>query len=187
MASQFTGIRNAFDYAYGIAATERGVVTPLKVLVGNQATGSQTITVDFGVCTTLDGRTFTPITTTTPITIGSGSNQETVTPTAVSNPTPAIYGTCQVTASFSNLHGNGDPIASGTFGLIEAVNDAHILGGLVGVDGRWVSAGGITGTITGNKGWTNVCVLDWRGTTGAVSYKAASNGVNMTATSNVLY
>src|SRR5882757_2565308 len=160
--TRFAGLRNAIDYAYGSGGPN--APAPLLVQQGNGATGAQTITLQFGFVTLTDGTVINnPITITTPITIGSGSNAETVTPSAVSNPTPSVYGSCQVTANFANLHGIGDPISSGTFGLEEAVVDAHVLGGLVAVDGAWTAIGGLTGTITGNKGWTNVGVLDWRG------------------------
>ena len=182
--TQFSGLRNAVDYAYGAAGTN----TPaLRVDIGNTATGAQTITLAFGLITLPDGTQVMPLSTTAPILVGVGTNQETVTPSAVSCNTPSLYDTCTITATFSNTHGTGDLVASATFGLIEAVNAAHATGGLVSVDGKWTQAGGVTSTITSNKGWTNVCVLDWRGTSGAVSYKAASNGANMAATAISLY
>lgn len=182
--SKFSGLRNANEYYYGGPSGTPGA---LVIAQGNSATGSQTITLEFGQVVLADGSSVAVVSTTTPILVGNGANQETVTPTAVSNLTPGVYGTCQVTASFANTHGTGEQVASATFGLVEAVNDAHGKGGVVAVDGTWTGNGGVTATITGNKGWTNVCVLDWRGTTGAVSYKAASNGANMAATTNVLY
>jgi hypothetical protein len=179
----FNGVRSAIDYAYGVNAK----IAPLRVDVGNAATGSQTITLAYGFVTLADGTVINPLSTTAPITIGIGANAETVTPSAVSCSTPTLYSTCSITATFANTHGEGDVVASGSFGLIEAVNDAHTLGGLVAIDGRFAQAGGVTATITGNKGFTNVCILDYRGTTGATSYKAASNGANMAATAVTLY
>lgn len=179
--TSFSGNRNAYDYYYGRNAPA------LIVDVGTSATGAGTLVLQFGVLTLGDGTPLSPLATTAPITVGTGSNQETVTPSAVSCSTPAVYDTCSVTATFSNIHSVGEQIGSGTFGLIEAVNATHQYGGLVTVDGRWSFAGGLTTTITGNKGWTNVTVLDWRGTSGAVSYKAASNGANMAATAVGLY
>jgi hypothetical protein len=181
--TRFAGLANAADYAYGVTAA----VSPLRVDIGNTATGAGTVTLAFGFVTLGDGTMLTPLSTTAPIVIGVGTNAETVTPSAVSCATPLIVDTCTVTATFSNLHGIGDLITSGTYGLVEAVNAQHTLGGLVAIDGRWVQIGGSTGTITGNKGFTNVSVLDWRGTTAAVSYTSTSNGVNMTATAHVLY
>jgi hypothetical protein len=181
--SNFIGLRNAVDYAYGVVPN----IPPLSVSTGFIGSGSQTVIVSQGTISLPDGTQITPLSTTAPITIGLGANAETVTPSAVSCSTPLQYNTCSFTATFTNSHGVGDPVASASYGLVEAVNVAHGLGGLVGIDGRWVSFGGTTSTITSNKGWTNVTVLDWRGTSGAVSYKSTSNGANMAATTNVLY
>lgn len=181
-ASKFAGLINANTYAYGYYG-----ITPLSVGIGTTATGAGTITLAYGNIVTTDGVTVMPLATTAPIIVGVGSNAETVTPTAVSCSTPAQYNTCQVTATFANIHGVGDLVTTGTFGLIEAVNASHTFGGLVAVDGKWTAIGGVTGTITGNKGYTNVCVLDWRGTTTAKSYTSTSNGVNMTVTAISLY
>lgn len=181
--TSFGGILRAADYAYGI----NGNIQGLRVDIGNTATGAQTITLAFGSLTLPDGTTLSPLAVTAPITVGSGSNAETVTPSAVSCNTPKAYDTCTVTATFSNTHGTGDQVTSGTFGIEEAVNAAHTNGGLVAIDGRWTQLGGVTGTVTGNKGFTNVTVLDWRGTPGALSYSSGSNGVNMTSTTHVIY
>jgi len=182
------GIRNAIDYAFGLSSQPATTApAPLHVLLGNSAAGTFSITLDYGVIYTADGRQILPLSTSTPIIVGSGPNQETVTPTAVSVPSPGIYGTTQVTAAFLNPHGQGEPVASASFGLGEAVNDAHALGGLVSIDGRWAAMGGATATITGQKGWTNVTVLDQRGTTAAKSYIAASNGAAMAASTISLY
>lgn len=144
MASVFAGRYNAVDFAYGVSTGSQGTAPgALRVQVGNAAAGAAAITLDFGQAATFDGRTFTPPATTAPILVGSGANQETVTPSAVTNNTPAIYGSCQVTATFSNAHGNGDPVASATVGLQEAINYANGLGGgIVVIDPRWVAAGG---------------------------------------------
>jgi len=157
------------------------------VVTGNAAAGTFTITLDYGVVFTADGRQILPLSATSPITVGSGPNLETVTPTAVTALTPGTYGTTQVTAAFANPHGQGDLVASASFGLGEAVNDAHAAGGLVAIDGRWAAAGGTTASITAQKGWTNVSVLDQRGTTGAKSYIAASNGAAMAVSAVGLY
>jgi len=177
--SDFSGIHNAFSFAYGV----NGKVSPLRVIIGNGATGASTITVGpLGSITTADGLVIYPLATTAPILVGGGANQETVTPSAVSQNTD---GSWTISATFSNLHGVGDTVSSATIGLIEAVNYAHNKGGLVVVDGSWVQAGGTNSTITSNKGYTNVSVLDARGTVSgsAFSFKAASNGSAMVATS----
>ncbi len=168
----FGGIRVAWDYAYG--ANPR--VAPLNIVVGNTATGAQTVTLSFGRVTLPDGISFMPLAVNAPATVGVGANAEMVTPSAVSCTTPDIYATCQFTATFANTHGLGDLVTSGTEGLQEAANQAHILGGLVLIDGAWKAAGGVAATLTNNKGWTNVKVIDGRGTTSgsAFSYKDTS-------------
>lgn len=171
----FAGIANAYDFAYGVNSQ----VAPLRVDIGNTATGAGTVTLAYGFVALSDGRKFSPITITTPIQIGIGANIETVTPSAVSCSTPAAYDTCSVTATFANLHGTGDLIATGTFGLAEAVNYTHTLGGLVAFDGRWASAGGLVSQFASKTyGWINVTLLDWRGTsnstTRAFSYYSGS-------------
>lgn len=192
--TSFAGVKNAFDYAYGVNQN----VSPLVIGIGNTATGSQTITLQFGNVTLPDGTVLAPVsagTVPTPITVGLGSNAETVTPSAVSCSTPTVYNSCTVTATFSNTHGQGEPVSTGTIGIAEAVNAAHALGGLVAVGGSvipYTSAGTrasaltLIGTV---KGWTNVSVLDWMGTTGALSYMptgSANGGVYVTST-HVIY
>lgn len=168
--SVFSGIASAWDFAYGVNPQ----VPALQVDIGTTATGAGTIILKFGNIQTSDGRRLMPFSTNNSITVGNGSNAETVTPSAVSCATPTFYSTCAITATFSNTHGQGDAVASGTFGLAEAVTYQHTNGGLVAVDGRWKIAGGVVGTITGQSGWNNVTILDWRGTTLAKSY--ASTG-----------
>ena len=72
----------------------------------------------------------------TPIIVGQGStNQETVTPTAVSNCNSSGSGTatCSITATFANTHGPGDVVVSGDAGIQEAMNSIPN-GGVVVVD-----------------------------------------------------
>lgn len=149
--SRGMGVFYAPNYAYGF-----GGVAPAKVETGNSATGSQTITVTIPTVALPDGRTLVPFSVTAPITIGVAGIQETVTPTAVSNCNYGLgpagtYGiSCSLTASFNQLHGHGDPIISGTFGLQEAINDAFIAnGGTVVVDQYW--AGGPASPLLGTS------------------------------------
>jgi len=111
---------------------------------GNSATGSQTISVNQAVVSLPDGRVISPFSVTSPIIVDLGSNQETVTPTAVSNCyAGAPNGSCQITASFSNVHGQGAMIMSSTAGLAEAQYDAvQQGGGEVVVDSAWTQMGG---------------------------------------------
>lgn len=158
-----------------------------KIYTGTSATGAASITVYVPTVALPDGRTIVPFAVTAPITVGAGSTAETVTPSAVSNCVKSnpTLGICTITATFSNVHGSGELIQSGTFGLEEAINDANASGGgVVVIDSEWVGAGGVTATVTGNKGFTNVSIIDARGTVSgsAFSFKAASNGANMAAT-----
>jgi hypothetical protein len=148
LTTSFAGIKNAVDYAYGLP----GVNFPaLNVATGNTTTGTATITLVTGATTNSAGALLFPLAIDAPITVGIGSNAETVTPTAVSNcnlPPSQVY-QCQVTASFSNLHGAQEPVTSGTYGLQEALNAALAApGGIVVVDPRWANLGGLTTTIT---------------------------------------
>lgn len=142
MTSRFAGLYNANNFAYGIAGTLATGPAPLTVNSGTTG-GASSITLNYGQTVTSDGITFNPPNINAPMTIGSGSNSETVTPSAVTNNSPGVYGSCQVTATFANAHGNGDPISSGTFGLQEAINAAAAAGGgIVIVDPTWVARGG---------------------------------------------
>lgn len=111
------------------------------VVIGNSATGTATITVQQASIKLPDGRVTFPYSLFAPVVIGGPSNQELVTPTAVSNCTvQGTLGVCQITASFSNLHGFGDPILSGTGGAAEAQYDAFLTGGgLVVIDSQWAA------------------------------------------------
>jgi hypothetical protein len=160
--TRFGGRYEAIDYAYGNTV---GGAQPaaLSILTGNSATGSQTAIVAFGYTTAGDGRVFTPLATNAPILVGGGSNQETVTPSAVSCSTPTAYGTCTFTATFVNVHGTGDSIVSASFGLQEAINLAQSDGGgSVIVDQAWSKRGGLTSTITSASPYSNVTVEDMR-------------------------
>jgi hypothetical protein len=120
------------------------------VVTGNSSTGSASIVVQTASINLPDGRTIYPYNVTAPILVGSGSNQEQVTPTAVSNcfNLATGAGTCTITASFSNTHSNGDPVQSATAGLAEAIYDAfNAGGGLVAIDNQW--ANGINTGCTG--------------------------------------
>lgn len=177
--TRFSGLREAYGFAYGINPN----VGALSVKQGNAATGAgNTITVDIGQFVTADGTVVLPFSTTTPITIGVGSQAETVTPTAVSNVTPTQSGTCVITANFTKLHAAFEPITTATFGMAEAVNHVHAKGGgLVSFDAAWIAAGGLTAQFASKTyGWANVTLADWRGTgngtTLGVSWRAADAG-----------
>ncbi len=159
---------NATEFAYGINPN----VGPLMVINGPAVTGSGTLTVAFGYVSLTDGTIVNVLATTAPIGVGVGSGFEIVTPSAVSASTPLQYGTSTVTATFSNLHGNGDRIASGTYGLQEAINFANAAGGgTVIVDSAWTKMGGTStilaaATLPANG---SVQILDNRAGSGSVA------------------
>src|ERR1051326_1063973 len=175
-ASRSAGRFIAVNYNYGGPAVSMGAgnvpapaIPPLKVVSGNGAAGSGTITLAVGYITMPDGRIFFPLcqgsnvtgTVTcggaTPITVNpGGANSETVTPTAVSGcnifPQNTSASTCQVTATFANVHAQGEFVQSGSAGLQEAINDAIASGGgMALIDALWVKAGGTQAMATG---WT---------------------------------
>jgi|SRR6185437_6624666 len=181
--SLFAGIRKAIEYAYGCAGCGTAA---LQVVSGSNAAGTYTITCSPAQLQTSDGLAI-PISTGTPITIGADSAYETVTPSAV-----ALNGQNQllITAAFTFAHGPGAQVRSGTFGLAEAVNAANNAGGgVVAVDAAWKAAGGANATITGTKGFTDVSIIDARGTVSgsAFSYAAAANGDDYAVTAHSWY
>ena len=136
------------------------------VFNGFTGTGTQTMSMLYGYVTLPDGRPFVPFNVRTPLSVDTGSNRETVTPTAVSGCAPLNpnQGVCQVTASFSNAHGNGTLVTSGDGGLQEAIEDAAQLGslsagGVVLVD---ASSGITNAQLAAAVPWDNVSILDTR-------------------------
>ncbi len=165
IVTEFGGEKNSVQFAYGLP----GIQFPaLIVSSGNGVTGSSTITLVTGASVNSGGVSLNPVTTNTPITVGIGANAETVTPTAVSNCNlPAAFTNgpagpnCTITASFSNLHGPGEPVASGTYGLQEAINRAHGQGGGIAlIDGAWRALGGTNAIITAAAPYSNVFIRD---------------------------
>jgi hypothetical protein len=138
--SNFAGMFNAFDFAYGVNPRVPGiqVIGP----VGG-ATGVQTVVLAHGYVNLSDGTIIYPLSTSAPILVGGDSTMETVTPSAVSNSTPTVYASTSVTFTGTYAHSNGDSVRSGTVGLQEALNYcASQGGGQIIVDGRWAAAGG---------------------------------------------
>lgn len=179
--TSFNGVRNAFDYAYGV----QPAVGPLRVDVGNTATGAASVTLAFGQITLADGTLVMPLSVNAPVTIGIGVNAETVTPSAVSCGTPQIYSTCSFTATFANLHGTGDIVSSGTFGLDEAINAARGKGGAVALTGEWNFLGGTNATIAAAPTYSNVYVQDNRGLVG-INYSVQPSTLTLLAGPAVL-
>lgn len=157
----FAGMYRALDYAYGAVPGIPG----LQVDQPASTTGAtQTLNVAFGTVTLGDGTIITPLNTNAPITIGTGANADSVTPSAVSQSTPQVYQSVSLTATtFSHSHGTGDLIASATVGLQEALNAAGAAGGgTVVVDPEWVKSGGTTGMINAATIPSNTAILDNR-------------------------
>lgn len=186
---------SAFDYAYG----QGGGPAPFQVAAGAPIAGTYAITLAYGVTNTVKGTQITPFDTCVssatcpPISIGSGTNFETVTPTSASCLTPAVINTCTVTAVFGFGHAIGDTVRSGDFGLQEAAQVAVSLGGgLVTLTPQWFqAAGGHTAgltLLTGQKSLatSTYTVLDYSGIAGVFSYAAASGSV-YASTTHVLY
>jgi hypothetical protein len=147
----------------------------ITVAQGNSTTGSATITLQWGSAVLPDGREISPFAVTAPIIVGTGATRETVTPTAVSScykgRQSVNYQICQITASFSNTHGAGEQVFSGSFGLQEAINDAYQVGAVGGsassggevvVDSQWTGLGGTNSTIAAAIPYQGVVLADFR-------------------------
>ena len=191
----FAGTANAYDFAYG---TRIDSPAPLQVDLagGPSSTGVATLTVSFGNTVLGDGTVISPLSTSAPITVGTGANQETVTPSAVSCSTPTVYQSCSFTATFTYQHGTGDRIASASYGIEEAANyvNGKAGGGLVLVSGQVLKQAGVAFTnaafltfISGFKSVSaNVTVMNYMGVAGALSYNAAA-GSAYASTTHVIY
>jgi hypothetical protein len=140
--TKFAGWYRALDYYYGGPNPNNSPASP-EIITAPSATGAGSVTLTSGPIVLSDGTVANVLATTAPVLVGSGSNQETVTPSAVQNASSQIPGVAGFTATFANLHGQGDPVASATAGLQEAINDAATNGGgTVVVDAAWYTSGG---------------------------------------------
>lgn len=144
--SVFGGQYNARLFNYGGTNSAAPPNSP-QVLTGNSTTGSSTIQASSNKCVTIDSLNFAPFSTNAPISLGIGANRETVTPTAVGGTSNVGFApndaAVSVSASFTYIHGPNEQIASGTFGLQEAINFAASTGsGTVIVDAEWYILGG---------------------------------------------
>lgn len=127
-----------------IAVNYNYPATANYVVSGTTATGTGTLILAVSSIKLPDGRVIFPFNLTSPIIVGTGSTQELVTPTSISNcftlTTPG-NGTCAITATFSFTHGFGEPVISGTGGLAEAIYDANVAGGgAVTIDAAWATS-----------------------------------------------
>ncbi len=161
--SAFAGLYNAVEFAYGWPGAKAGA---LQVTQGSTATGAYTIVCAPALLQTSDGLTI-PISTATPILIGSDSGIETVTPSAVSTDN---LGRLLITATFTNAHGTGAQVRSGDAGLGEAALFAsNHGGGTVILSPTWALTGGTAAILAAATIPTGVTVQDNRGTTGGGS------------------
>lgn len=183
------GIRNAIDYAYGVNRPGAGP-GPQALLVDNPtptvAGASSTLTLMYGTTTAADGTVFSPFQQgfLVPITVGAGTDIETVTPTAIACSTPQVYDSCQVTATFTNAHGRGELVASGSYGLQEALDYQYSLGGgVVNVDSPWSGAGGTNALITAAVPIPGVSIQDTRG---GITYWNLQGGATVMTTPTTL-
>lgn len=131
-----------FSRAVGIFDSTKYGTWGAYVLIGNAATGSQTITVCPAMLALPDGRVIQPMAPANgvfaPITVDAQAPSlvETVTPTAYSLVAPQS-GTgnvpcAAITATFANLHSasySTSQVISGDQGIQEAINDASLNGG----------------------------------------------------------
>lgn len=137
--SNFGGVSEAWDFAFGVNPS----VSPLTLASSNTGTGSQTYIVNVGEVTTADGVPVFPLVVGGLLTVGTASTSETVTITAVSASNPLAYQQCTFTASFSNAHGAGEQVSSGSIGLQEALtNRKNAGGGQVVLTPKWTANGG---------------------------------------------
>lgn len=146
--TRFAGWYRASDYYFG--APGPGYPPALTIVTAPVATGSGTVTLSSGTLSLTDGTNVTvPLATNAPVSVGVGSNVETVTPSAVNNIGNAMPGVAGFTATFTKLHGTGDLVSSGTCGLQEAINDCNSRGGgTVAVDNEWTALGGTAAMYT---------------------------------------
>jgi hypothetical protein len=134
--ARFAGLIDAAAYAYGISPD---APAPLQVLSGSTTSGTYTLTCQSSNTPGPNGVKIVP-STTTPITVGFGTNAETVTPSGVSLDN---LGNTLITATFANAHSTGDQVRSGTVGLQEALNYASSIGGgQVITSPGWYTLGG---------------------------------------------
>jgi len=203
----------AVNYNYGGGPISMGTGNPFvymptapAIFSGNGAAGAGTIVLKQGYVTLADGRVIYPfcagsnVTGTitcggaTPITVNpGGANSETVTPTAVSAgcataPQNTTSPTCTITATFANVHAQGEFVQSGTVGLQEAINDACAAGGgMPLIDATWTKAGGTQSMATS---WTSPCgpvgvaVEDHR--TANIGYLVPTPGLTLITTPTAL-
>lgn len=145
--------------------------------VSGTTPGTATVSIQDETVKLPDGRLIMPISTTTPIKVGS----ETVTPSTVIGCYLNNHqrGTCQFIATFAQAHNPGEVVTSATFGLQEALNDAGSAGGgPVSIDAAWSKAGGTSVMVTAATIPSNTSIEDIRTTAPAVLPGVTADGAN---------
>src|SRR4051812_31792756 len=94
----FSGYRRAVDFAYG------DTINPLRLAFPTSIGASVQVVLQHGTIVLSTGEVVFPLTTNTPITIGTGGGAETITPSAVVCITPSLLNTCTFTASLTKTH-----------------------------------------------------------------------------------
>lgn len=156
---------SAQSYVAGRFVARNYLYTGIQVIAGSSAAGGSTagtLSLRNATVALPDGRNIMPFgggfniagqpaaIPFAPITVGAGVTKETVTPTAVSGCyNQAPQGSCTLSATFTNAHGNGDIVQSGSCGIQEAIIDAaYFGGGVVEVDGSLNQVCGGSGAVT---------------------------------------
>lgn len=161
--SIFGGMWAAANFAFGSPGGPNALMCDAPNPIPASPLAAQSMVVAFGYTTTIDGIVFYPLNANAPVNVGSDSNAEKVTPISVTGVGLVGYDTNSFTADFANLHGKGDPIASATFGLQEALNLAGAAGGgTVLIDQQWVRLGGTTAIKNAATIPANVTITDHR-------------------------
>ncbi|MDE2103197.1 MAG: hypothetical protein KGL39_38480 [Patescibacteria group bacterium] len=153
-------------------------IPTLYVDYGNTSTGAQTVTLALGSVTAPTGIAINPVVASASATVGVGSNAETVSLSSVNCLTPNVYDTCQFTATFSNTHGRGEPVAFQSVampvklaGSCSGTATASSTLGLYGL-GQWAALTCTSTTTTlGN-------VMDFAGTIRTLNVSATHAGVS---------
>lgn len=135
------------------------------------APGVATVTLQFSTVTASSGPSFSTATINTPLLIIDTGNNETVTPSSVNCPAGGF--SCTFTATFLRAHPGNFQVASGTFGLQEAINSV---------------AGGSAATIQITQDWsgTNVIIAAAQGNAN-VSIQDIRNGLTIYAWNGLAY
>lgn len=142
----------------GVAVASQYGEWVLRTASPVSAPGQATVALPTGNAVLPDSSAFQPLTPGSPIRIVDGAATETVIPESVQG-CGLNSNVCSFTAIFQYAHPGAVPIASGTFGLQEAIQAMRASGGTVVLTPEWQ---GTAGMITGANGADNVVIRDER-------------------------